>query len=134
MHGTIKVKLGEGLEAEVDAQSYMAELRSEVEGLRSQLALAKQKNDEGEMALINYIQNLSGEEGQQLTSEVSPEVLEAMSQLVASIMAEYNLTPDAVAKAPIEKVRELLILQLVSGYKLRELEVRDEIKNRYWGQ
>ena len=32
-----------------------------------------------------------------------------------------------------KELRELLILQLVSGYKLRELEVRDGLKDRFWG-
>ena len=37
VQGTITVKIAEGLETQVDAQSYMAELRAEVEGLRSEL-------------------------------------------------------------------------------------------------
>ena len=42
----------------------MAELRSEVEGLRNELALAKQKDSGGEMALINYIQARRRRHGQ----------------------------------------------------------------------
>ena len=35
--------------------------------------------------------------------------------------------------APSDKVRELIIWQLVSGYKLRELEVKDSLKDKFWG-
>jgi len=135
VRGTIKVKFGEGLETEVDASSYMAELRSEVEGLRESLALAKQKEEDGgEMALIKYIQSLGPENGKELTSEVTPDVLEAMGQLVASLLIDMNVTSDMTASAPVGKVRELLITQLVTGYKLRELEVRDALKSKFWDQ
>ena len=32
------------------------------------------------------------------------------------------------------KMKELLVWQLVTGYKLRELEVKEEIKEKFWGQ
>lgn len=32
------------------------------------------------------------------------------------------------------QVRELLIVQLVSGYRLRELEAREELKDKFWDQ
>ena len=37
--GTVSVEIAEGMKAEVDAAAYMAELRSEVEGLRAQLTV-----------------------------------------------------------------------------------------------
>ena len=36
--------------------------------------------------------------------------------------------------APADKVRELLIWQLVSGYKLREMEQMESLKDNYWGK
>ena len=57
-----------------------------------------------------------------------------MSQLISSILIDINVAPEMVAKAPLAKVRELLITQLVSGYRLRELEMRDELKNKFWDQ
>ena len=44
--GEITVSLAPGMEAKVDAAAYMAELRSEVEGLRAQLASAREKKAE----------------------------------------------------------------------------------------
>ena len=37
-------------------------------------------------------------------------------------------------KTPADKVRELLIWQLVSGYKLREMEQMESLKDNYWGK
>ena len=134
--GEITVTIAEGMEAKVDAQAYMAELRSEVEGLRSQLVAAKEaaKGKDEESALISYIQGLAPEDQQELTNTVSSEVLEAMSQLVAKILIDLNIDRDMEMAAPSAKLRELLVTQLVSGYKLRDLEVKDELKNKFWDQ
>jgi len=135
--GKVNVKIAEGMEAEVEAQAYMAELRSEVEGLRAELVAAKQASGEkkggGETALIAYIQNLDPRDQQELTQTVSAEVLEAMSQLVAKILIDLNIEREMEVESPAKKLRELLIVQLVTGYKLRELEVKDELKDKFWG-
>jgi len=137
--GKITVRISEGMEAEVDAAAYMTELRSEVEGLRAELR-AKEAEAEAEEGgpgggLITYIQNLDREGAQELTSEVSEDVLEAMSQLVSSLLIDINVPydTDAQVQAAATKLRELLITQLVAGYKLRELEVRDSLKDKFWG-
>jgi len=131
--GTVSIKLGPGMEAEVDAAAYMSELRTEVEGLRAELAKTRESEGGGEQALIAYIQGLGRDDQQQLTNDVSSEVLEAMSQLVATILIDLNIERDAEMEAPSDKLRELLIWQLVSGYNLRELEVRDNLKDKFWG-
>ena len=137
------MKITEGMEATVDAAAYMAELRSEVEDLREELALAKRNAAEADEAagggIIGYIQNLDREEAQSLTSDVSEDVYEAMGQLVSSILADIDVpdldtdVSEASVAATSAKLRELLITQLVSGYKLRELEVKDELKDKFWG-
>jgi len=138
--GQVKVEIAEGIETEVDAAAYMAELRSEVEGLRAELVAASQKAGGGdaeggqnEAALIAYIQNLDARDQQELTQTVSPEVLEAMSQLVAKILIDLNIEREMEVESPASKLRELLIVQLVTGYRLRELEVKDELKDKFWG-
>ena len=133
--GKVSVKIAEGMNAEVDAAAYMSELRAEVEGLRAELVKARDDSSgqDGEAGLIQYIQSLGREDQQELTQDVSPEVLEAMSQLVASILIDLNIDREQEMAAPSDKVRELLIWQLVSGYKLRELEVMDSLKDKFWG-
>ena len=110
-------------------------VKEAVEGLRAELARAsKGGGGENEAALIQYIQTLDRKDQQQLTSDVSPEVLEAMSQLVATILIDLNIERDMETAAPADKVRELLIWQLVSGYKLREMEQMESLKDNYWGK
>lgn len=116
--GQISVKIAEGMQAEVDAGAYMAELRSEVEELRGALAKAKAPGGFGEAGLIQYIQNLDRDAQSELTQDVSADILEAMSQLVATILIDLNVSREMETEASADKVRELLIWQLVSGYKL----------------
>ena len=119
---------------------------------------------QAEQPLLAFIQSLPGDEARQLQGGVSSEVLEAMGQLVTSLLRDMNVAPDALTEAPVAKMREVavpprpphpphsqprpplapltdrparrqvLILQLVQGYKLRELEVRAELKGTFWDQ
>ena len=43
------------------------------------------------------------------------------------------LQPDTVIETSDLKMRELLVWQLVTGYKLRELEVTQELQDKFWG-
>jgi len=134
--GQITVEIAPGMAANVDAQAYMAELRAEVEGLRAALTAARDatKGQDVEQSLIGYIQRLAPADQQQLTQTVSEEVLEAMSQLVAQLLIDLNIERDTEMEAPMSKLRELLIVQLVTGYRLREIQVKDDLKNKFWDQ
>jgi len=131
--GVIGVEIAEGMKAEVDAAAYMSELRSEVEGLRAQLTVAKEKQAGAGLGMVQYVQSLPSEEAMQLTSEVSKDVLDAMGQLITSLLKETQVQPDAVIETSDLKMRELLVWQLVTGYKLRELEVTQELQDKFWG-
>jgi hypothetical protein len=131
--GTVSVEIAQGMKAEVDAAAYMAELRSEVEGLRAQLIRAKEEQEGAGVGMIQYVQSLTPEEAQKLTSEVSKEVLDAMGQLINLLLKEADVPADAVMETSDLKMRELLVWQLVTGYKLRELEVKAELKDKFWG-
>ena len=57
--------------------------------------------------------------------QVSKDVLKAMQQLISSILTGTNVADKhALVKTPKVNMREVLIWQLICGYKLRELEVR----------
>ena len=157
--GTVSVEIAQGMKAEVDAAAYMAELRSEVEGLRAQLIVrrlaalphrttapphrctnapphrranapphhraatdpppprprctqrAKQEQEGAGVGMIQYVQSLAPEEAQKLTSEVSKEVLDAMGQLINSLLKEADVPADAVMETSDLKMRELLVWQ-----------------------
>lgn len=131
--GTVSVEIAEGMKAEVDAAAYMAELRSEVEGLRAQLISAKEEQEGAGLGMLQYVQSLTPDEAQKLTSEVGKEVLDAMGELINSLLKEADVPADAVMETSDLKMRELLVWQLVTGYKLRELEVKAELKDKFWG-
>ena len=163
--GTVSVEIAQGMKAEVDAAAYMAELRSEVEGLRAQLIVrrtqrrtaapphrrtaapprsttapphqctnapphrranapphhraatnrrlraractqrAKQEQEGAGVGMIQYVQSLAPEEAQKLTSEVSKEVLDAMGQLINSLLKEADVPADAVMETSDLKMR-----------------------------
>jgi hypothetical protein len=132
--GKIKVKLSEDFETEVDAAAYMAELRLEVQQLRGQLADAKEDalatTGEGGVAsgLLTYMQSLGRENVESLTSEVSQEVLDAMRILIESILSDAGVgSGESFMETSGLKLKELLVWQLVSGYKLRELEAQQNL-------
>mmetsp|Transcript_24014 Transcript_24014/g.52446 ORF Transcript_24014/g.52446 Transcript_24014/m.52446 type:complete len:336 (+) Transcript_24014:154-1161(+) len=127
--GKIKVKLGDTMETEVEASAYMAELREEVAQLRAELRRAKESSSEAQGGgLLAYIQSLSRDSIKQLTASVSPEVLEAMQLLISDILKEANVGGDTFMETPGLKLRELLAWQLITGYRLRELEQKEQLK------
>jgi len=99
-----------------------------------------------------YIRTLPPAELQQLTGTMSPEVLEAMKGLVTAVLAGISeddeelkdvlfagsggggeqdgstIGPNTVTEQSGEALAQLCMWQLVVGFNLRELEVRDSIK------
>ena len=126
--GKIKVKLSDEMETEVDASAYMAELRLEVSRLRTELASTKS----GALAaqgggLLAYMQGLGRDNVESLTSSISGDVLEAMRTLIENILAEAGVAGESFMETSGLKLRELLVWQLITGYKLRELEAKEEL-------
>jgi hypothetical protein len=121
------------MEVEVDAAAYMAELRNEVAKLREDLdTTRKAKEDEIRKDLLLYIRTLPQKELKSLTSTLSDDVLNSMKGLVNVVMAglgEGQVGPETVTQQSGEAMAQLCMWQLVVGYNLRELEVREEMKN-----
>jgi len=133
-----------GMEVEVDAEAYMAELRGEVSRLREELDATKQaKEEEVRKDLLAYIRTLPKQELSQLTGTMSPEVLEAMKGLVTAVLAGIGgdeleelagiddgnkIGPNTVTEQSGEALAQLCMWQLVVGFNLRELEVREEFR------
>mmetsp|Transcript_1529 Transcript_1529/g.2039 ORF Transcript_1529/g.2039 Transcript_1529/m.2039 type:complete len:358 (+) Transcript_1529:99-1172(+) len=134
VRGQVKVKIAQGLEVSVDADAYMKELRDEVKELREELAKVQQSQELAiRKDLLAYIKSMPEKQLADLTSGVSSEVLDAMKKLVYSIMrgmGTANLEPDVVLQQPGSAMAQLCMWQLVIGYNLRELEVRDQLQNQ----
>jgi len=127
--GKIKVKLAEELETMVDATAYMAELRSEVEQLRSELLKAREASVTAQGGgLLSYMQSLGRENVAELTSSISQEVLDAMRSLIENVLGDAGVGGEQLMETSGLKLRELLVWQLITGYKLRELEAKEELE------
>ena len=120
------------MEVEVDAAAYMAELRSEVAKLREDLTSTRQANEEAmRKDLLLYIRTLPQQELNTLTNTMSDDVLGAMKGLVNVVMGgigEGQIDKNTVTEQSGEAMAQLCMWQLVVGYNLRELEVREEMK------
>jgi len=117
---------------EVDAAAYMSELRNEVENLRQELLQTRKAKEEAiRKDLLLYIRTLPKEQLKTLTSTLSEDVLVAMKALVNVVMSgigEGKIGPDTVTEQSGEAMAQLCMWQLVVGFNLRELEVREEMK------
>jgi hypothetical protein len=122
-------------EVEVDAEAYMSELRAEVKRLKDDLESRREEREEDlRKDLLMYIRTLPQQQLQELTSTVSPEVLAAMKGLVALVVQNIGngqIGPNTVTEQSGEAMAQLCMWQLVVGYNLRELEVREEMKSFY---
>lgn len=128
--GKIMVKLSNATETEVDASAYMAELRKEVSALRYELARTRDREAESAAQggeLLAYMQGLGRENVAALTSSISQEVLDAMRTLIENILADAGVGGESFMETSGLKLRELLVWQLITGYKLRELEAKEEL-------
>lgn len=152
LKGKLRVKYGENLpEMEVDASAFTAELRTEVKRLKEELmTIQQEKNKPTEIIrqdLLAYIRTLPPQELQSLTSGMSEDILVAMKGLVNAVMMGIDqqqkeegedddeiagsppgITPDTMMEQSGEAMAQLCMWQLVVGYNLRELEVREEMK------
>lgn len=128
---------GRGVEMEVDAAAYMAELRNEVEKLRSELTTSDKEQEEIlRKDLLLYIRTLPQRELQSLTNSMSQDVLVAMKGLVNAVLSgigDGQIGPDTVTEQSGEAMAQLCMWQLVIGYNLRTLEVRDEMRSSIKG-
>lgn len=121
------------MEVEVDAAAYMSELRSQVSKLRDDLISTRKTNEETvRKDLLLYIRTLPEQQLRSLTGTMSDDVLNAMKGLVNVVMSgigEGQVGPETVTEQSGEAMAQLCMWQLVVGYNLRELEVREEMKN-----
>lgn len=126
-----------GMEVEVDASAYLSELRSEVSKLRDELSQTRQSKEESiRKDLLLYIRTLPPAQMKELTSTMTPNVLDAMKGLVNAVMAgigEGQVGPGTVTEQSGEAMAQLCMWQLVVGYNLRELEVREEMRSSLMG-
>lgn len=120
------------MEIDVDAAAYMSELRDQVQNLRDELEQKRKANEEEiRKDLLRYIRTLPKQELDSLTNTMSEDVLKSMKGLVNVVMTgigEGKIGPDTITEQTGEAMAQLCMWQLSVGYNLRELEVREEMK------
>jgi len=134
--GKITVRTEGGVVVEVDAEAYMADLRSEVAKLRQDLVQFANRRDARDEAmaqdLIGYVNTLPRSEMAALTSNIQPEVLESMEALVYGILRQFGVSKgERILLDSSDSMTKLCLWQLVIGYNLRELEVREQFKRSF---
>ena len=93
----------------------------------------KQQSKEVEAAqggggdLLTYMQGLGRDEVASLTSSISQDVLGAMRTLIEDILSDAGVGGESFMETSGLKLRELLVWQLITGYKLRQLEANEEL-------
>lgn len=121
------------MQVEVDAAAYMSELRAEVAKLKEELSESRAAKEEAiRKDLLLYIKTLPEQQLKSLTGTMSDDVLMAMKGLVNVVMSGIGdgdeIGPQTVTEQSGEAMAQLCMWQLVVGYNMRELEVREEMK------
>jgi len=137
LKGSITVTLPDGTDVEVDANAYVSELSKEVESLKAEMVSLRLQEEENKLQdLLAYVQNLESEEMASLSSQVSAEVLDAMRQLVDTVIrgmggdVAIKEGYDILTEVPSGTLAQLCMWQLVVGYNLREMEAREELNKQ----
>jgi len=130
--GTAVVTFPSGKVKEVSAEEYVAQLRTEAQALREELERLKKGGPNAGNELYEIFTSLEPENLRSLTDEAGPEVTNAISLLIQKVLGVKNGSPNPLI--PIETSREdlgkLLFYSMVSGYFLREAELRMYVQDR----
>jgi hypothetical protein len=130
VEGQVKVNIM-GEEVAVDAGAYTAELRDEVETLRTELCKIEEARKEATQSdLLAYVRSLPEQQMAALTSEITDDVLDGMKKLVYSIMkgmGTSSVEANTLLQQSGSAMAQLCMWQLAIGYNLRELEVKNSL-------
>ncbi len=133
VEGQVKVNVM-GEEVAIDADAYMAELREEVETLRTELDRVEEARREATQSdLLAYVRSLPEQQMAALTSEITDDVLDGMKKLVYSIMkgmGTSSVEANTLLQQSGSAMAQLCMWQLAIGYNLRELEVKNALSKQ----
>uniref|UniRef100_A0A7S0BNB6 Uncharacterized protein n=1 Tax=Rhodosorus marinus TaxID=101924 RepID=A0A7S0BNB6_9RHOD len=118
---------GGSLETEVKAQEYVDSLRSEVEVLKSEISRYRtlEESTSGNLTneLTGYITSLDSNALSEMTNSAGVEVIDAMRKLIDGVLGKQTNPSDPV-ETSLNELATLLLFNMVSGYFLKEAEVR----------
>ncbi|GAB0497557.1 hypothetical protein MMPV_008892 [Pyropia vietnamensis] len=116
----------DGSTSEMPVAEYVQELRSEVDLLRRELT----RTSAGSNPLIAFMANMEPANLSALTADAGEEVVDAMRKIVEAVVKREGLPAksDAIVESGVVELGSLLFWLLVTGYFLREGEVRLQLK------
>jgi len=124
--GQAILTLKDGTIKEVSAEEYVSGLKSEAQALKDELKRLKKGGPAGGNELSMIFASYDQKQVEILTREAGPEATAAMKLLIQNVLGTKADAVDPMI--PIETTRDdlgqLLFYSLVSGYFLREAEVR----------
>lgn len=116
----------------IDGQELTNMLSKEWLDLRNELVnIRTSRESELKNNLLSYIQALPEKELLLLSSDISEEVLQAIRLLVDAVMDKIKMNDDSrdTIQQSLGQLAQLCMCQLISGYKLRELEALEDGAN-----
>lgn len=127
MNGRVTVKTSGGNSVDIDVNDLTDALSQEINALRSELSLIRNEREkELRSNLLTYIQALPEKDLQKLTSDMSPDVIQAIEMLVQALMEKMGVDStkfdEVVIQQSVGMLAQVCMWQLITGYKLREYE------------
>jgi len=135
--GNLTLTLPDGNVLQVDAASYMSELRHENAELReeaSRLKTPREYYDDKDLLL--YIKALPEIHMRSLTENVNEDVLDAMRRFTSAVVEGLGglRGGESITQQTGSAMAQLCLWQLAVGYNLRELEIREDMTRLFDSQ
>lgn len=130
--GVAIFKQGDGSTVEVPVDQYVDELRSTVQNLQGELHRERKGGNE----LLTFLSTMEKENIEALTKNAGKEVVDAMKKVVEVVTKAQGIDTkqEAVVQASTPELGQLLFYLMVSGFFLREAEVRLDLKRQLGGE
>eukprot|EP00172_Hildenbrandia_rubra_P004370 Plantae.Rhodophyta-Hildenbrandia_rubra.ctg871.p1 GENE.Plantae.Rhodophyta-Hildenbrandia_rubra.ctg871~~Plantae.Rhodophyta-Hildenbrandia_rubra.ctg871.p1 ORF type:complete len:343 (-),score=63.56 Plantae.Rhodophyta-Hildenbrandia_rubra.ctg871:2945-3973(-) len=122
---------GDGTKTEMPIDEYVNELKNTVSKLQKDLERERKGGNE----LLSYVATMDQKNIEALTKNAGEEVVSAMKSVIRAVTKSQKipLKPDAVVQASSFELSQLLFYLMVTGYFLREAEVRIELQRNLGG-
>lgn len=129
--GVAVFKQSDGTSVEVPVEQYISELRNTVNSLRSEL----QRERKGGNELLSFISTMDKESIDALTTNAGDEVVEAMKKVCEFVTKTQGIDVEknTLVEASAPELGQLLFYLMVSGFFLREAEVRLDLQRQLGG-
>lgn len=129
--GVAIFKQGDGSTIEVPVDKYIGELKQTVSNLRDELHRERKGGNE----LLSFIATMDKASLESLTKNAGQDVVDAMKKVVDFVTTTQGIdkTKNTIVEASSQELAQLLFYLMVSGFFLREAEVRLDLKRQIGG-